>query len=154
MGNGETLRPGQFQRISAGTGIEHSEFNPSADEETHFYQIWLLPHSEGLRPGYEQKEFAPEEQVNKWRLVASPDGQEGSLSIQQNAKLYLSSIKASQEVKYELELNRHAWVQVLRGSLEIDGIPISAGDGAAIEGVRAFSLNAKTDSECMLFDLA
>src|SRR5437870_2321303 len=115
MGNGAVLRPGEFQRMSAGTGIRHSEFNPSASESVHLYQIWLLPKSNGIVPSYEQKMFAAEEQLGKLRLVASPDGAEGSLTIHQEARIYLATLRPGESQRHELPAGRHAWLQVLRG---------------------------------------
>jgi len=154
MGNGEVLRPGEFQRMSAGTGITHSEFNPSADEPVHLYQIWLFPERKGIEPSYEQKSFPEEERHNKLRLVASRDAAEGSLLIHTAARIYLSSIDAGREVEYELEPGRHAWLQVLRGSLTLNGLELKASDGAAVSDEEALDIAASTDAEILLFDLA
>ena len=154
LGNGAVLRPGEFQRISAGTGITHSEFNPSESEPTHFYQIWLLPKSEGIQPSYEQKQFADSELNNKLRLVASPDGQNGSLTIHQDAKIYLSKLEQSKTLTLELDANRHAWLQVLRGHLSLNGNTMHTSDGAAISDEQQLNIEATTNTEIMLFDLA
>ena len=154
MGNGEVLRPGEFQRMSAGTGITHSEFNPSADEPVHLYQIWLFPERKGIEPSYEQKSFPEEERHNKLRLVASRDAAEGSLLIHTAARIYLSSIDAGREVEYELEPGRHAWLQVLRGSITLNGLELKASDGAAVSDEEALDIAASTDAEILLFDLA
>src|SRR4051812_23129852 len=116
MGNGEVLRPGEFQRMSAGTGITHSEFNPSESEPVHLYQIWLYPDTKGLEPSYEQKRFPPAEQQNQLRLVASPTADNGSLTIHQDARIYLSQLTKGSQVDHQIAPTRHAWLQVLRGS--------------------------------------
>lgn len=156
MGNGEVLRPGEFQRMSAGTGITHSEFNPSADEPVHLYQIWLLPEEKGIEPSYEQKRFALEERVNRLRLVASRDAAEGSLRIHQDARIYLATIEAGREVSYELAPARHGWLQVLRGAVVLNGQSLETGDGAAASDERRLTILAggSGDAEVMLFDLA
>ncbi len=115
LGTGSTLRPGELQRMTAGTGITHSEFNPSPTEPAHFYQIWLLPEREGLEPSYEQRAIPEEERHNRLRLVASPDGSDGSLTIRQDARLFLATLDGEREVSHDLPSGRHAWVQVLRG---------------------------------------
>ncbi len=109
LGNGEVLRPGEFQRISAGTGVRHSEFNPSTTEPVHFYQIWLLPHSEGIQPSYEQKFFAADEKQEKLRLVASPSGAAGSLTIHQDANVYLTELEPGKSVTHSIPAGRHVW---------------------------------------------
>lgn len=121
MGNGEVLKPGEFQRITAGTGITHSEFNPSSDQSTHFYQIWLLPERKGLEPSYEQKSFDPAGRRNKLQLVASRDAVDGSLRIHQDAQIFLADIDDGKSVNYQLAGDRHAWIQVLRGSVTVNG---------------------------------
>ena len=154
MGNGEVLRPGEFQRITAGTGITHSEFNPSSSKSTHFYQIWLLPERKGIEPSYEQKNFDPGELRNELRLVASPDGRNGSLSIHQDARIYLSRLDEGANVEFTTTAKRFVWLQVLRGKITLDGESMTAGDGAAVQDALQLSLVALGDSEVMLFDLA
>lgn len=154
MGNGEVLRPGEFQRISAGTGITHSEFNPSANEPVHLYQIWLFPDRRGITPSYEQKRFEEEERRNRLRLVASPDASDGSLLIHQDARILLGSLDANREVTHTLGNNRHAWVQVLRGTAEVNGHKLTAGDGASLSDEANVTLKAQTDAEVMLFDMS
>ena len=154
MGNGQVLRPGEFQRMSAGTGITHSEFNPSATEPVHLYQIWLYPERKGITPSYEQKHFDFEQRHNRLRLVASRDATEGSLLIHQDARIYLSSPDAGHALQHSLDDGRHAWLQVLRGEVALGGETLSAGDGAAISDERSLTIDALTDSEIMLFDLA
>ncbi|MEQ8855968.1 pirin family protein [Gimesia sp.] len=153
MGNGEVLRAGEFQRMSAGTGITHSEFNPSATEPVHLYQIWLFPESKGIEPSYEQKQFPVSEQQNQLRLVASPEAEAGSLRIHQDARVYLSQIEAEQTVTYELAEGRHAWLQVLRGSVLLNDIALDVSDGAAVSDTRSLKIQATDDAEIMLFDL-
>ena len=154
LGSGDVLRPGELQRMTAGTGITHSEFNASRTEPVHLYQIWLLPEDEGLEPSYEQKEFSPGERHNRLRLVASPDGHDGSLLIRQDARLFLSSLDGGREVEYALPGDRHAWLQVLSGSVALNGLALSAGDGAALSEESALAVRASGPSEVLLFDLA
>src|SRR5262245_4624669 len=146
LGNGEVLRPGELQRMTAGTGIRHSEFNPSETEPVHLYQIWLLPERNGLKPGYEQKPFDSSEKHNRLRLVASPDAADGSLLIHQDARLYLADLDAGREVSHELG-RRHGWLQVLRGRVRLNGEVLSAGDGAAISGELKIAIAAEENSE-------
>ena len=154
MGNGEVLRPGEFQRMSAGTGITHSEFNPSAAEPVHLYQIWLFPERKGIEPSYEQKRFPDEERHNRLRLVASRDAAEGALRIHQDARIFLSRIDAGRELSHELPAGRHAWLQVLRGESSLNGHDLQAGDGAAVSDEERLTIGATEDAEIMLFDLA
>lgn len=154
LGTGSTLRPGEMQRMTAGTGITHSEYNPSATEPTHLYQIWLHPERTGLEPSYEQREFPADDRRNQWRLVASPDGLDGSLTIRQDARLYLSTLEKDHEVSMDLPDARHAWVQVLRGEVTLNGAALSAGDGAALSDESLLSIQAAQPSEILLFDLA
>ena len=154
MGNGEVLRPGEFQRMSAGTGITHSEFNPSPSEPVHLYQIWLFPEEKGIEPSYEQKRFAEEERHNRLRLVASRDAAENSLLIHQDTRIFLSSLDKGQQVTHELASNRHAWLQVLRGSVSVNGQQLDTSDGAAVSEETLLTINATENAEIMLFDLA
>ncbi len=154
MGHGEVLRPGEFQRMSAGTGITHSEFNPSSTEPVHLYQIWLFPEQKGITPSYEQKRFAEEERHNRLRLVASRDAAEGSLLIHQDARIYLSSLDKGKQVNYELANNRHAWLQVLRGRVTLNGEQLNTSDGAAVSEESQLTIQVDDDAEIMLFDLA
>jgi redox-sensitive bicupin YhaK (pirin superfamily) len=153
LGYGAILRPREFQRITAGTGIQHSEFNPSKNEGVHFYQIWLLPDKQGYKPGYEQKPFPEEGRQGKLQLVASSDGRDGSLSIHQDAQIYLSSLNANEEVKHVLKPGRHGWLQVLRGGVQLNDTSLSSGDGAAISDETEFILKCTGPCEVMLFDL-
>ena len=154
MGNGSILRPGELQHMSAGTGVRHSEFNPSDREGVHLYQIWLLPERKGLEPSYEQKAFADEERQGIFRLVASPTGEEGSLTIRQDARLYLSTLRAGEVVMHVLKPGRHAWLQVLRGQTSLNGKLLAAGDGAAVSDEARLEIMGQDDAEVMLFDLA
>ena len=154
MGNGEVLRPGEFQRMTAGTGITHSEFNPSSDEPVHLYQIWLFPDRKGHTPSYEQKRFPDEQLQNTLRVVASPDAEEGSLAIHQDAKIFLSKLDAGQSVEHPVAESRHAWLQVLRGKVTLNGQSLDTSDGAAVSDERLLKIEADGDAEIMLFDLA
>jgi redox-sensitive bicupin YhaK (pirin superfamily) len=154
VGNGEVLHPGEFQRISAGTGITHSEFNPSPSQTSHFYQIWLLPRSEGISPSYEQKRFDDSDLRNSLRLVASPDGLDGSLSIHQDAKIYLSRLDNGKELDALLPTGRYAWLQVLRGSVMLNNQSLDTGDGAAIDNESVLRILALSQAEILLFDLS
>ena len=153
MGNGEVLRPGEFQRISAGTGVRHSEFNPSATEPVHFYQIWLLPKSNGIPPNYEQKFFAEDEKRGKLRIVASSDGIEGSLTIHQDAKVYLTMLNPGESLNHDMLAGRHAWLQVLRGSVRVNGTLLETGDGLAASEEHSLTIVGERPAEVMLFDL-
>ena len=154
LGTGETLRPGEFQRMTAGTGITHSEFNPSATEPVHLYQVWLLPERPGLTPTYEQKAFPAEGHHNEFRLVGSPDAQGGALAIRQDARIYLASLDPGGSASHSIAAGRHAWLQVLRGSVTLDDHPLTAGDAAALSDEPALTLRADGPAEVMLFDLA
>ena len=154
MGNGEVLRPGEFQRMTAGTGITHSEFNPSDSEPVHLYQIWLYPDRKGLTPSYEQKRFPEVDRQNQLRLVASNDATEGSLRIHQDARIYLAKLDNGRELGHELPAGRHAWLQVLRGAVTLNGQTLNTSDGAAVSDETTLALQATTDAEVMLFDLA
>jgi len=153
MGNGEVLRPGEFQHMSAGTGITHSEFNPSDTEPLHLYQIWLLPREKGIKPTYDQKRFDDAGMRNQLRLVAAPDGADGSLVIQQDARIFLSKLDESQRVVHEITPDRHAWLQVLRGSVTLNGRDLQVGDGAAVSEESRLDILGTSDAEIMLFDL-
>lgn len=154
LGNGSTLSPGELQRMTAGSGIRHSEYNPSATEPVHLYQIWLLPERPGLTPSYEQKPFEREGRRHAWQLVASPDAAEGSLRIHQDARIYLAELAPAQTLARDIQAGRHAWLQVLRGRLSLGDQQLQAGDAAAISDERQIELSADQPSEVMLFDLA
>ncbi|HEY8562567.1 MAG TPA: pirin family protein [Pyrinomonadaceae bacterium] len=154
-GGAEILRPHEWQRMTAGTGIRHSEYNPSETEKLHFYQIWILPEKEDLEPGYEQKIFAPEEKSGKLRLVASRDARDGSLKINQDVSVYDSILKDGESVSYELANDRYAWLQVVKGTLKINGEMLYTGDGAAVSHEKILKIRGlEHETEFLLFDLA
>ena len=152
MGNGSVIRPGDVQRMSAGTGVTHSEMNPNKKDAVHFYQIWILPKQKGLKPSYEQKAFP--DRAGRLRVVASPDGRDGSITVHQDMTLEAALLKAGDKVEHPLAANRYAWVQVAKGSVTIDGKTLAAGDGAALKGEGTFAITAASDAEVLVFDLA
>lgn len=154
MGNGETIKPNEWQHMSAGTGVRHSEFNASETDPVHFLQIWLLPQRENITPNYEQKMFAPKEKTGRLKLVASPDARDGSLKIYQNVSLYNSVLPAGERLEHKLESGRHAWIQVIKGELDLNNVKMEAGDGAAVSNEESLTLKANQESEFLLFDLA
>ena len=153
LGNGSVIRPGDVQRMSAGTGVRHSEYNPSTQDLVHFLQIWILPRTTGIAPSYEQKNFPPEELDGRLRLLASPDGREASVTIHQDAYLYAAKLKANASISHALAPQRRAYVQVARGQLTLNGETLNAGDGARIEDETNLKLVAKDSTEVLLFDL-
>lgn len=153
LGSGSTLSPGEVQVMSAGTGITHSEFNASPGETTHFMQIWILPERQGLAPRYDQKAFPEKDRRGRFQAVASPDGREGSLKIHQNVTLLLGSFEEGEGATYPLAPDRHAWLQVARGAVTVNGVALKEGDGAAISRESAVGVKATEDSEVLLFDL-
>jgi redox-sensitive bicupin YhaK (pirin superfamily) len=154
MGNGEVLRPGEFQRMSAGSGITHSEFNPSESEPVHLYQIWLLPERKGIEPSYEQKRFPESERHNRLRVVASRDGSDEALMIHQDARILLATIIAGEQVTHQVADGRHAWIQILRGTVSLNEQPLETSDGAAVSEESRLVITAQGNAEIMLFDLA
>ena len=154
MGNGSIIRPGDAQRMSAGTGVRHSEANPSQDEPVHLLQIWILPNEENLRPEYEEKKFSDAEKRNKLRLIVSPDGDDGSVRIHQDAKIYASQLDDRQEVVHTLENDRTAWLQVAVGSVTLNDVALQQGDGAAVTEESDLRIRAREPAEVLLFDLA
>jgi len=153
-GGGGVIKPGDVQRMSAGTGVAHSEFNASGSDPVHFLQIWILPERGGLKPGYEQKSFPSPERAGKLRLLASRDGQDGSVKINQDAAVYGTLLGAGDRVTYDLAPERHAFLQVARGKVNLNGQSLSAGDGAAVTDERKLALQATEPAEVLLFDLA
>ena len=153
MGNGSVIRPGDVQRMTAGTGVSHSEANSSRENPVHLLQIWIMPNERGLTPGYEQKAFSEEERRGKLRLVASQDGSEGSVRINQDARLYASILDEGQEVTHEFDKDRYAWVQVARGSVTVNGERLDQGDGAALSGESTVTVTGLDESEILMFDL-
>jgi quercetin 2,3-dioxygenase len=154
LGTGSTIRPGEVQRMSAGTGITHSEFNASKEEPVHFLQIWILPEVGGLAPGYEQKRFAPEQRQNQFRLVADRHGTDGAVTIHQDVRVYAATIGAGARLTQPLAAGRYAWLQVARGVVALEGDELREGDGAAISGEASIGLETKTGAELLLLDLA
>ena len=153
MGNGETIHPHEVQRMTAGTGVLHSEYS-SPTERTHLLQIWILPEAKNLQPGYEQKLIAPEEKHGKLRLIATHGGDDGSVHINRDVRLYASILKKDEGAEYKLDEGRHAWLQVVSGSLSVNDANLEAGDGAAISAEETLSLRSKQDNtEFLLFDL-
>lgn len=153
LGHVKSLGPGEVQRMSAGTGIEHSEFNPSSTDPVHLLQIWLLPAKENTAPSYEQKSFPIADQRNRLHLVASPDGAEGSVRVGQDVRLYAGRLDTGHTAQVALAPSRHAWVQVVRGSVDLNGQPLEPGDGAAVSEEQAVSLRALENAEVLVFDL-
>jgi redox-sensitive bicupin YhaK (pirin superfamily) len=154
MGNGSIIRPGDVQRMSAGTGVTHSESNPSPDEPVHLLQIWILPGEEGIPPDYEEKRFSEDEKRNKLRLIISPDAASGAVKIHQNARVYAGLLDSNHEVSHALASGRHAWLQVAAGFLTVNDINLKQGDGAAVSGESTITIVAQEPSEILLFDLA
>ena len=154
MGNGSVIRSGELQRMTAGTGVLHSEFNHSADELAHLLQIWILPERNGLEPGYEQKLFPREEKHNRWRVVGSPDGRDGSLTIHQDVLLSSTVLDAGAGVDYAFAGRRRGFLQVVRGTVEAEGESLTAGDALALQDAERLTVSATEDAELLLFDMA
>ncbi len=154
MGNSSVIRPGEVQRMSAGTGVTHSEFNPSSEEPVHFLQIWIKPERRGGAPGYEQREFDDEERRGRLRLIAAPGRSEGAVTVRQDASVYSGILGAGEEAVHELRAGRSAWVQVVKGALKLNDVELKAGDGAAVSGEERLSIRTDEPSEVLLFDLA
>jgi len=153
MGNGSAIRPGDVQRMSAGTGVTHSEFNHSPEEWVHLLQIWILPKKTGQTPSYEQKNFPPESMQDRWRLVASPDGRDGSVTVHQDVDLWAARLSQGTELQMKLKSGRHAWLQVARGAVQSQDEKLSQGDGVAISDEKELSVRGLEDAEVLLFDL-
>jgi redox-sensitive bicupin YhaK (pirin superfamily) len=154
MGNGSVIKPGDIQYMSAGTGVTHSEFNASKTDPVHLYQIWMFPEARGLKPAYDQKNFTEAEKIGKLRLLASSDGRDGSIKIRQENDLYATVLAKGDSVRHELKPERHAYVQVARGSVKLNGKELAEGDGAAISSEKSVELTGVKDAEVLLFDLA
>ncbi len=154
LGTGSVILPGDGQRMSAGRGIRHSEFNPSASEKVHLLQIWILPDKQGYEPGYEQKSFPEAEKRGRLRLIASSDGSDGSVKIHQDAKLFVTLLSPGEEVRHALGAKRHAWLQVAKGEIELNGQRLQQGDGGAVSDEKELTIKATKDAEVLLFDLA
>ena len=154
MGTGSTITPGDVQRMSAGTGVMHSEYNHSKTEPVHFLQIWVTPERRGIEPGYEQRRFSAEQKRGKLCLVAARDGRDGALTIHQDVDVYATILHSGEAVVHPIQAGRHAWVQVASGSVAVNGIELEAGDGAAASDEQRLEIVGRTPSEVLLFDLA
>ena len=153
MGNGSVIRVGDVQRMSAGTGVTHSEFNPSSEQEVHLLQIWIQPRALRLAPGYEQQHFSAADKRGRLHLIASPDGADGSVLIHQEARVYAGLFDAAEQAQFELAAGRRLWLQVARGALSLGGTRLAAGDGAYTAGPAQLTLAAGSEAEVLLFDL-
>jgi hypothetical protein len=153
MGNGSVIRPGDVQRMSAGSGVRHSEYNHARDATTHFLQIWIEPNVDGIAPGYEERHFSTEEKRGRLRLVASPDGAQGSVRVHQDARMYVALIDADEAVEQVLDPARHTYVHVARGEVEVNGEKLSAGDAAMLSGEASLALRSGRQAEVLTFDL-
>jgi redox-sensitive bicupin YhaK (pirin superfamily) len=153
MGHQATLTPGEVQRITAGSGIQHSEFNPSATKPVHLYQIWLMPDAKGHTPGYAQKAFPKEGRTGRWQTIVSKDGREGSITIHQDAVIQLAELASGQTIKQLFAPGRYGWLQVLRGQATVSGLAVSAGDGIAIAEEQEIEVAVQGSAEVMFFDL-
>ena len=153
MGNGSIIRPGNVQRMSAGTGVRHSEFNPSRDERVHLLQIWIEPKITGVRPSYEEKQFGVEDKRGQLRLIASPDGRDASVTIHQDAYVYASVLDGKDVVRHRLAPGRRAYAHVARGTVAVNGTPLQGGDGVKIENESSIELKDAREAEVLLFDL-
>lgn len=154
MQNGAIMRPGDVQRMTAGTGVQHSEYNHSESDPVHFLQIWITPAAQSLEPGYEQTRFDVGDKSNRWRLVGSRDGREGSVTIHQDVDLYATVLDDGRTLRQQLGVGRRGWLQVVRGSVALDDEALLAGDAAAIDASSTIEIRATADSELLLFDLA
>lgn len=154
MGNGSIIRPGDIQRLSAGAGIVHSEFNHSQEEPVHFLQIWITPRELGLKPSYQEATFSREDKLGKLRLIASGDGRDGSVTIHQDANIYATILEKDMEVILKMAEERYVWIQVARGEARLGEMTLSAGDGVAVSGQQEVRLTGVDDSEMLIFDLA
>lgn len=154
LGTGSIILPGDGQRMTAGRGIRHSEFNPSETDPVHLLQIWIMPEKSGLDPSYEQKRFPTKEKQGKLRVIASRDAKDGSVKINQDASLYVSLLSPGQEVTHEFSPGRYGWLQVAKGAVQLDGATLKQGDGAAISQEKALRIRGAQESEILLFDLA
>jgi quercetin 2,3-dioxygenase len=153
LGTGSIIRPGEVQRMTAGTGVTHSEFNPSSTELVHFLQIWIVPDARDLAPSYEQRAFAPAELHNTLRCIGTRDGRDGTVTIHQDVEVFASRADIGTEIAHRVRPGRHAWVQVMDGVLEVNDLVLSAGDGAAVSDEPDVRLRARIGSHVLLFDL-
>lgn len=153
MGNGSVMDSGEVQRMTAGTGVTHSEFNPSANELVHFLQVWILPEQQGLPPSYEQNTYSSDSKNNRLRLIASPTGREGSLTVHQQVDIFASILDQDATLTHTFDVGRRGWIQVVRGTLEVNGETLNAGDGAAISETPVLKIKASEKAEFLLFDM-
>lgn len=153
IGNGSMIQPGEVQRMSAGTGILHSEYNPSETEPVHLLQIWIIPSEKGIQPSYEQKTLNPQDTPGALKLIAAPEGKNGAVTLHQDVNLYAGVLQEGDRISYNLPENRHAWLQVVRGKVSLNGTSLDAGDGVAISEENELTLVADKDAEILLFDL-
>jgi len=153
LGTGSVIRPGELQRMSAGTGVRHSEYNASDKDLVHFLQIWIVPEEDGLQPSYEQKAFPEEERENALRLIGSRDGRDGSVTIHQDVDLYASLLGADRTLAYDIKPGRKVWLQLVKGRFSVNDQQLSAGDGVGLLDAGAISLTARENAEFLLFDL-
>ena len=153
-GNGSVIGPGQIQRMTAGRGVTHSEFNHSKEKSVHLYQIWILPRESALEPSYEDLAFDLDENRNAWRLLVSPDGEDGTALIHQDVRVLAARLDAGKELTRDIRSGRYAWVQVARGAVALNGAALTAGDGAAVSEEEKIMIAANENSEILLFDLA
>jgi len=154
MGNGSVIQPGDVQRMTAGTGVRHSEFNGSADEPVHLLQIWIIPNADNLPPSYEQKAFTVDERQNQLRLIASSDGRDGSVTVNQDVSLFASILEAGKSVEHPIDSKRYGWLQVARGAVDVNGEQANQGDGVVIVAESSLTIRASEPAEVLLFDLA
>ena len=152
-GGGSTLRPNMIQHMSAGSGITHSEFNPSAEEPTHLLQIWMRPEANGLEPSYSEREFDPSDWRGRFKVLASPDGVDGSVIVRQDASLSVAELAVGDSATHSLKAERHAWIQVTKGSVSVNGVTLEAGDGAAVSDERELNFAGLADGQVLLFEL-
>ena len=154
MGNGTIITAGEVQRMTAGTGVAHSEFNPSNDSELHLLQIWIIPERNGLQPGYEQIRFPREDKLNRLRLIGSRDGRDGSITIHQDVDLFGSVLEKGRSVKHVVPTGRKIFVQLIKGNIDVNGQPLAAGDGAKIKDVNGLTISASSEAEFLVFDMS
>lgn len=153
MGNESVIRPGEVQRMSAGTGVRHSEFNGSRDEEVHLYQIWIMPDQAGHQPSYDQKSFAAQLAKEDWVLAVSPDGRDGSMRMNQNAFLWLGNVQAGKNLARKLDPKRKYWVQVMEGTAKVEGQSVKAGDGLSLVSLESLEVTSEKGAKILFFDL-
>jgi redox-sensitive bicupin YhaK (pirin superfamily) len=154
MGNGSVIRPGEIQRMTAGTGLTHSELNPSKSDSLRLLQIWILPSQSGLKPGYEQKHFPESERRGRLRLIGSSDGRQGSVKVHQDVDIYAGLLDSGQAVSQEIAPGRGLWIQIVRGRVRLGETVLAEGDGAAVEDESALRIGAEEETEILIFDLA